>query len=199
MKPPTIALRSQSLGYLEVFIVEKGSCADGTSPASYDVTYGPPSMEKKVNVPARESLATSGVGIPLEQYGENKLWFTGVCGGQEYTALSNVVSAVFSEPPRAPGRCTTAVKAPGTKWVFSCGTQSCDTACGSFGLTCNQIGNRQVVTKAQGEFLARLNNLPVTQYIDISNGYAPQADGPVIDYYGPSRSEYYYVGTSSPC
>jgi len=163
-------------------MVEKGSCADGASPTSYDVTYGTPSSEKKVNVPARNSLATTGVGIALEQYGENTLWFTGVCGDilPTYTAPSNFISAVFSEPPRPPGRCTAAVLAPGTKWAFSCGRQDCIAACGSFGLTCNVAGMQQVVTRAQGEFLARLNNLPVTVYYDSNSSpsFSPQRDGP---------------------
>ena len=127
-------------------------------------------METKVNVPARDSLETVGVGIPLDKYGQNTLWFTGVCAGGSqtwpsvYTGPSNVISAYYRQP-QAPGRCTTAVLAAGTKWVFGCGTQDCNAACLAFGLTCNQAGMRQVTTKTQAQYLARLNNLPVTEYV----------------------------------
>ena len=80
------------------------------------------------------------------------------------------------------------VQATGTAWVFSCGQVTCDETCATIGTSCNAEGMRAVDTEEKGKYVLGL----VDQFATFLSGL-DQKDAPVIDYYSPFRSEYFWV------
>jgi hypothetical protein len=94
--------------------------------------------------------------------------------------------------PGAQGPCTGPQQAPGTSWVFSCGSASCTETCEGLGLECNADGMRAVDTEGKGLFVLGLVNQGATAVFS-----ADYPDAPVVDYYSPFRSEFYWNGATS--
>ena len=149
-------------------------------------------------VPFRDTLTSVGVLITLP-FGPNNIVATGQCLDGTTTGPSNTLQVTSGLPPAvpaAPGPCTGPVQAIPTKWVFGCGLMSCTVACQAYGLTCNDAGMKAVTTLPQAQYLAALNKLTVTAYYG-PPGFPSEPDAPVIDYYGPTRSEYYWFGNAA--
>ena len=85
------------------------------------------------------------------------------------------------------------VQADGTAWVFSCGDESCDDVCALVNAPCNELGMQAVNTQAKGIYVLGL----VDQYPTSIYG-EEYADAPVVDYYSPFRSEFYWVRSVLP-
>jgi len=119
----------------------------------------------------------------------------------EYTCYVSVSTGALSlcqeAPfPGRPGPCTENELSDSTDWALACGPVDCNGVCQSFSKNCSQNGNRQVDSLAKGAYVLSLFDvISVTE--DDSIGIFP--DSPVVDYYSPFRSEFYWNGSVSTC
>ena len=119
----------------------------------------------------------------------------------EYTCYVSVTTDALSLCQEAPfpgrsGPCTENELSDSTDWALACGPVDCNAVCQSFSKTCSQDGNRQVDSLAKGAYVLSLFDvISVTE--DDPIGVYP--DSPVVDYYSPFRSEFYWNGTVSTC
>lgn len=116
------------------------------------------------------------------------------CYASVYLDSSRKVSKCFSVQTPGPSSCVENELSSTTDWALGCGITNCTGVCGSFGKSCVVNGMRQVDTEQKGTYVLSLFDLPITQTYGVE-----YPDSPVVDYYSPFRSEFFWNGTISDC
>jgi len=166
-------------GYNDNVTIQKIETGASTTTSAYSAV----NLEK---LPATLSLLA---GFNYEIYA------VGTCSDGCLTEQSNRLLVATLTPSLAPsGPCTDDELSSTTDWALGCGIVDCNIVCSKFSMTCNVNGMCAVDTLAKGVFVLKLFNVPVT-FVDST----PWADSPVIDYYSPTKSEYYWNGAVSSC